>query len=61
MKKYIQLFSNGTLNYTVNFLNDVKNLKIFEKDHVNFLLNKKQKIQTTKSFSYSSKYKSKYF
>lgn len=60
MKKYVQIFSNGTINYTFNFSLDVKKLKIFEKDHINFHLNKKHTPDIIQNFSYSVKYKNKY-
>ena len=60
MKKYIEIYSNGTINYNFNFSKFIKKLKFFEKDHLNFSLNIKEKINIVKNLSNSSKYKNKY-
>lgn len=60
MKKYIEIYSDGTLNYILNFSASIKKVKIFEKDHINFFLNIKQKLNVVKNLGHSSKYKNKY-
>jgi hypothetical protein len=60
MKKYIEVFSDGSVNFRFNSFVDLKKLKIYEKDHKNFFLNKKKKITNIKNSDYSSKYKNQY-
>lgn len=60
MKKKIQIFSDGSLNFYPNNSIDSKKLKIYEKDHINFSFNKKKKVTNTKNSDYSSKYKNQY-
>jgi hypothetical protein len=60
MKRYIEIFSDGTINYNYNFSTPIKKLTFFEKDHINFSLNIKQKINIVKNLGQSSKYKNKY-
>ena len=60
MKKYVQIFSDGSVNFNFNNVVDSKKLKIYEKDHINFFLNTKKKNYNIKNFDYSSKYKNQY-
>jgi hypothetical protein len=60
MKKYIEVFSDGSVHFRFNSFVDLKKLKIHEKDHKNFFLNKKKKIANIKNSDYSSKYKNQY-
>lgn len=60
MKKYIEIYSNGTINYNFNFSKSIKKLKFFEKDNLNFFLNIKEKRYSIKNLINYSKYKKKY-
>ena len=59
MSKNIQIFSDGSIIFffknTVNF----KKIKIIEKDHNNFFLNKKKSSKLI-NINFSSKYKNQY-
>lgn len=59
IKKYIQLLSNGSVNIVSKSTYN-KQFNIYKKDHINFFLNKKQKIQYNKSFDSSVKFKNQY-
>ena len=58
MKKKIQIFSDGTINFSFNGFVNFQKLKVFEKDHTNSF--SKKKIDNSKNSDYSSKYKNKY-
>lgn len=44
-KKFIQVFSNGSLNFNYNSFNDLKQFKFYEKDSINFHLNSKKNVK----------------
>lgn len=60
MKKYIKIFSDGSVNFQLTINAKHKKFQILEKDHNNFFLNKKNKKMTVKNSDYSSKYKTQY-
>lgn len=60
MKKCIEVFSDGSVNFCFNNPVSLKKLKIYEKDNKNFFLNKKKKMSNIKNSDYSSKYKNQY-
>lgn len=60
MKKCIEVFSDGSLNFCLNKSVSSKKLRIYEKDNKNFFLNKKKKMANIKNSNYSSKYKNQY-
>jgi len=58
-KKYLQIFSDGSLNFSyTNAFNSIKCIS-YEKDNRNFHLNSKQKVSVVQNES-SSRYKKKY-
>ena len=60
MKKCIEVFSDGSVNFRFNNSVPLKKLKIYEKDNKNFFLNKKRKMNNIENSDYSSKYKNQY-
>jgi hypothetical protein len=60
MKKYIQIFSDGSITFNLDNNNvGLKKIKISEKDHRNLFLKEKKTFYVNPS-DYSSKYKNKY-
>lgn len=60
MTKYIQLFSDGSINLTTLSNKTLKQFKAYDKDHKNFFLNKKQSTNFIKTSYQSVKYKKQY-
>ena len=60
MRKYIKIFSDGSINTNFTISLKSKKFQILEKDHKNFFLNKKNKTSNIKNSEYSSKYKTQY-
>lgn len=58
-KKYLQILSDGSLNFSYNNAFKPTQCILYEKDNRNFHLNKKQKVAVTQSES-SSNYKKRY-
>jgi hypothetical protein len=58
-KKLIQVFSNGTLNFSYSICNNFQFINFYNKDNKNFYLNIKNKIKTINNSDFL-KYKSKY-
>ena len=58
-RKYIQIFSDGSLNFSYNNAFKFTKCFLYEKDNRNFHLNKKKEVFTTQNES-SSSYKKKY-
>lgn len=58
-RKYLQILSDGSLNFSYNSVFKFTKCVLYEKDNRNFHLNKKQKVsilQTESSSSYKKKY-----
>lgn len=58
-RKYVQILSDGSLNFSYNNAFKFTKCVLYEKDNRNFHLNKKQKVsmlQTESSSSYKKKY-----
>lgn len=60
MKKYIKIFSDGSVSFHFNSGVKDKKFQILEKDHKKRFLFKKNKNFSKKNSDYSSKYKNKY-
>lgn len=60
MKKYIKIFSDGSIDFQFNSSFKNKKSQILTKDHRNFVLNKKDKTDGRTRSHQSSKYKNKY-
>lgn len=58
-RKYVQILSDGSLNFSYNNAFQFTKCVLYEKDSRNFHLNKKQKVSTQQIES-SSNYKKKY-
>lgn len=58
-KKYIQILSDGSLNFSYTNTFKLSNCVLFERDNRNFHLHKKQKVSVIQTES-SSNYKKKY-
>ena len=58
--KFIQGFSNGSVIFHSDSCTNLKQFRIYRKDHKNFFLFKKKKITNLKKFDSLSKYKNKY-
>jgi hypothetical protein len=58
-KKYVQILSDGSLNFSYSNEFKFTQCVVYEKDNRNFHLNKKQKMLATQTES-SSGYKKKY-
>jgi hypothetical protein len=59
--KNIQIFSNGSINFSYNIFNNFKCYTFLEKDHKNFFLNVKNKNLKLSVDKFSSNFKNKYF
>lgn len=59
-KKFINIFSNGSIHINFAKINKFKKLKIHEIDHINFIVNKKIDTNNNNKISYSSNYKKHY-
>jgi hypothetical protein len=59
MKKYIQIFSDGSMTFILDNNVNLKKIKISEKDHKNSFFKEKKTFHSRTS-DYSSKYKNKY-
>ena len=60
MKKYIKIFSDGSIDFQFNSHLKKKRFQVLTKDHKNFALNKKNNNDNTFRSQQSSKYKNKY-
>ena len=58
-RKYVQILSDGSLNFSYNNAFKFTNCILYEKDNRNFHLNKKQKVSTVQT-EFSSSYKKSY-
>lgn len=58
-KKYAQILSDGSLNFSYNNAFKFTEYILYEKDNRNFHMNKKQKVSVTQNES-SLSYKKKY-
>jgi hypothetical protein len=59
--KNIQIFSNGSVNFSYNIYKNLTLYTFLEKDHNNFTLNVKKKKLKLSNENFSSSYKHKYF
>jgi hypothetical protein len=59
MKKYIRIFSDGSITFTLDNNVNLKKIKIYEKDHKNSFF-KEKKFLHARTSDYASKYKNKY-
>ena len=59
MSKNIQIFSDGSIIFYFENIINLKKIKIIEKDHNNFFLNKKKSSKLT-NINFYSKYKNQY-
>jgi hypothetical protein len=60
MTKYIQLLSDGSVNFTILSTKPFKQFKVYDKDHKNFFLNKKKSLNSTKTSYQSAEYIKQY-
>ena len=58
--KRIEIFSDGSLNFTYSYFSKSKQWVVFEKDNKNFSLNKKSLMKLNKKLNYFSSYRKKY-
>ena len=58
-KKVTQIFSNGSLNFDNTFIKKSNKVKVNKKDHITFLLNKKNLTLLTSSKDFES-FKTRY-
>jgi hypothetical protein len=59
IKKIVQIFSNGSLNFSYKIYNDLQFINFYNKDNKNFYLNAKKQINQIKNsdfFNYKIKY-----
>lgn len=59
--KYVQIISNGSINFFYNISNNIKKYNFLEKDFVNFSFNLKKIKSKNITDKNVSKYKKKYF
>lgn len=59
-KKVTKIFSDGSINFNNTFIKKVKKVKISQKDHATFILNKKNtNLMTTNSKDFDN-FKTRY-
>lgn len=59
--KTIQIYSNGSINFVYKTLNFNQLIKMFEKDHKNFYLNKKKIQNNHFNSKIATNYKKSFF
>jgi len=60
IKKKIQIFSDGSLNFNTTIIKKFKKINFYNKDHKNFILNKKNSNTLLFNQQNSTNFKTKY-